>query len=77
MAEAQNGGLSGYAGGFVIFSLWYVALWRVLQLAVLRCRSNEFKGPRNRRASARTRHPSATKTAMIEADIASAETFRR
>jgi len=27
----------------VIFSLWYVVLRRVLQLAVLRCRSNEFK----------------------------------
>jgi putative transposase len=27
----------------VIVSLWYVVLRRVLQLAVLRCRSNEFK----------------------------------
>jgi putative transposase len=27
----------------VIASLWYVVLRRVLQLAVLRCRSNEFK----------------------------------
>jgi len=27
----------------VFLSLWYVVLRRVLQLAVLRCRSNEFK----------------------------------
>ena len=37
------GRLSGYAGGFVFLSLCYVVLRRVLQLAALRVRSNEFK----------------------------------
>src|SRR5712692_8536063 len=37
------GRVSGYAGGFVFLSLCYVVLRWVLQLAVLRVRSNDFK----------------------------------
>jgi putative transposase len=37
------GRLSDYAGGFVFFSLCYVVLRRVLRLAALRVRSNDFK----------------------------------
>src|SRR5713101_1357173 len=39
----RMGRLSGYAGGFVLFSLCYLLLRRVLQLAALRFRSNDFK----------------------------------
>jgi hypothetical protein len=38
------GRLSDYAGGFVFLSLCYVVLRRVLRLAALRVRSNDFKG---------------------------------
>src|SRR5712691_3406383 len=37
------GRLSDYAGGFVLLSLFYLVLRRVLQLAALRVRSNDFK----------------------------------
>src|SRR5829696_354837 len=37
------GRLSDYAGGIVFLSLCYVVLGRVLQLAALRLRSNDFK----------------------------------
>ena len=37
------GRLSGSTGGLVFLSFFYVVLQRVLQLSVLRCRSNEFK----------------------------------
>jgi hypothetical protein len=33
----------GYAGGFVLVSFCYVLLRRLLQLAALRVRSNDFK----------------------------------
>jgi hypothetical protein len=43
MLERRIGRLSGDAGGPVFLSLCYVVLRRVLQLAVLRLRSNDLK----------------------------------
>lgn len=35
--------LSDYAGGLVLLSVWYLVFRRVLQLAALRFRPNDFK----------------------------------
>jgi putative transposase len=64
--------LFGYAGGVVVLSLCYVVLQRILQLAALRFRSNEFKELeivvlRHELAilRRRTRHPTMTWTDRI------------
>jgi hypothetical protein len=52
--------VAGYAGGLVFFSLCYVVVRWVLQLAALRVQANDLKELGNRRASARTRNPATT-----------------
>src|SRR5437870_13336082 len=58
--KCRIGRLSGDAGGLVLpLSLCYVVLRRVLHLAALRLRSDDFKELAIGVLSARTRHPPA------------------
>src|SRR5439155_16913527 len=60
---------SADSGGIVLVSLCYMVLGRLLQLAVLRVRSDDVKGAGNRGAAARDRgSPTTDRSAGVDVD---------